>query len=200
MLSICRDNRWATRRFLTFSCQATRAIRGTEPVHLLSRSPKPQRYTISRRRSTSSRRLARLGCQFSLDDFGVGLSSFSYLKSLPVDQLKIDGEFVKDLLDNQVSAAMVAAINQIGHTMGLKTIAEFVENDAICRAPSRASVSTMPRATASESRFRSDDQLAMLTRAPPTAAPCERRRRRRPRWRFDERARATSRIWRPAAH
>lgn len=75
--------------------------------------------------------IGALGCQFSLDDFGVGLSSFSYLKSLPVDHLKIDGEFVKDLLNDQVSAAMVAAINQVGQTLGLHTIAEFVENDAI---------------------------------------------------------------------
>jgi diguanylate cyclase (GGDEF)-like protein len=83
------------------------------------------------RAQTFMHALKRRGCRFSLDDFGTGLSSFAYLKLFPVDTLKIDGSFIRDLDTNVVSQSVVAAIAEVARVMQLETVAEFVESEAV---------------------------------------------------------------------
>lgn len=85
-------------------------------------------------------RMRIIGCRFSLDDFGTGLSSYSYLRNLPVDYVKIDGVFVKDIAENPADYAVVRSINEIGHYMGKRTVAEFVESDETLRSVSEIGV------------------------------------------------------------
>ena len=75
--------------------------------------------------------IKKLGVKFSLDDFGTGLSSFSYLKQFPVDYLKIDGEFVRDIIDDDTSYVFVRSMTEVGHSLDMEVIAEFVESDTM---------------------------------------------------------------------
>lgn len=84
--------------------------------------------------------LKAMGCRFALDDFGSGLSSFGYLKQLPVDYVKLDGAIVREIAVSRVNHAMIQAINYVTHVMGMKSIAEFVENEAIFNALKKISV------------------------------------------------------------
>ena len=94
--------------------------------------------------------LKQKGCKIALDDFGSGLSSYAYLKNLPVDYLKIDGAFVRNIVDDPLDFAMVKSINDIGHVMGKRTIAEFVEDDAILRKLRDIGVDYVQGSTVSE--------------------------------------------------
>jgi diguanylate cyclase (GGDEF)-like protein len=77
--------------------------------------------------------LKEYGCRTSLDHFGTGDASFSYLKRLPVDYVKMDGSFVRDMMDNPNDLAVVKSVNEVGHLLGIQTVAPFVENDAVLK-------------------------------------------------------------------
>jgi EAL domain-containing protein (putative c-di-GMP-specific phosphodiesterase class I) len=77
------------------------------------------------------RQMRRYGCRFALDDFGSGHTSYAHLKNLRADALKIDGSFVKDIVDNPADYAIVKSMNDIAHSLGMRTVAEYVESPAI---------------------------------------------------------------------
>jgi len=86
------------------------------------------------------RELKARGCRFALDDFGTGLSSFMYLKTLPVDYLKIDGQFISHVADDPVDRSMVEAICKVGKALGIETVAECVESQAMLDELSRIGI------------------------------------------------------------
>jgi diguanylate cyclase (GGDEF)-like protein/PAS domain S-box-containing protein len=110
----------------------------------------PQRFTFEVTETAACEKLndamefiakvRKLGCHISLDDFGVGFSSFSYLKHLRVDTLKIDGSFIREIHENNADQLFVKALVDVARGMGIKTIAEFVENEAVYRLVSRLGV------------------------------------------------------------
>ena len=95
------------------------------------------------------RELKARGCKFALDDFGTGLSSFMYLKTLPVDFLKIDGQFIAQIAADPVDRSMVEAISKVGRALGIATIAECVETAVVLEELQAASASISRRAISS---------------------------------------------------
>jgi len=107
---------------------------GVDPRVLVFEITETTAVTNTQRAGELMRTLRALGCRFSLDDFGSGLSSFSYLKHLPSDFIKIDGKLVRHIIDEPVECAIVEAINRVGQAMGLSTVAEHVESAELLEA------------------------------------------------------------------
>lgn len=104
---------------------------GVDPARVSFEITETAAVTVSRNALQLMHTLRERGCRFLLDDFGSGWSSFAYLKNFPVDFLKIDGSLVRDIAHDILDEAMVRAINEIGHVLGIATIGEFVESEAI---------------------------------------------------------------------
>src|SRR5690606_31066258 len=116
-------------QFYDFICEAV-ITTGIDPRSICFEITETEAIANLRSATRFMQELSARGFRFALDDFGAGMSSFGYLKHLPVDYIKIDGSFVKDLTTDAIGEAMVMAINDIGHLMGKRTIAECVEDDA----------------------------------------------------------------------
>src|SRR5699024_2719645 len=116
--------------FITFALNLLRQSE-VDPHRLVFEITETSAVTNFGRAAHLIRALRDMGCRFALDDFGSGLSSFSYLKNLPLDFIKIDGAFVRDIISDPVDLEAVKAINQVCQAMGLKTVAEHVESEAV---------------------------------------------------------------------
>ena len=118
-------------RFLEFVVRGARATLGCPPGAICFEITETAAISNLARVMHFMQSLKKLGCMFSLDDFGSGLSSFTYLKNLPVDFLKIDGQFIRNVVEDAVDESMVRAISQVGQAMGIQTIAERVETQEV---------------------------------------------------------------------
>jgi EAL domain-containing protein (putative c-di-GMP-specific phosphodiesterase class I) len=106
------------------------ALTGIDPSRLVFEITETAAIANMEQARAFAERLTRLGCRFALDDFGAGFSSFYYLKYLPLDYLKIDGDFISNLADNATDQAVVRAIVDLSRRRGKGTIAEFVSSEA----------------------------------------------------------------------
>jgi EAL domain-containing protein (putative c-di-GMP-specific phosphodiesterase class I) len=104
------------------------AATGVDPSRLIFEITETAAIANMEHARAFAERLRRLGCRFALDDFGAGFSSFYYLKYLPLDYLKIDGDFIRSLTSSVTDQLVVKSMVDIARGMGMKTIAEFVEN------------------------------------------------------------------------
>lgn len=117
------------------------------------------------------RQMQALGCQFALDDFGSGMASFGYLKSLPVQYLKIDGTFVRDMLNDPLDRTLVESIQHIGKVLGMRTIAEYAETEAHVQVLRAIGIDFVQGYALSRPRLFSEVLDEMRTAEPPPDVP-----------------------------